>query len=1247
MIIPSKALKTGEIAVPWIKEGEPVLEFRAPFLNHNGMRQSINVHVDDMLAPNGKPLKGAICVNDEDYGRILKRLTQEAQNLSQKEGVSLNLPPLPDNLSALSVDERISLSDLLNRSLAPLQERGLDIALAPYESDSEMQGRDFDGDCLGVAPAYRYPHLTQAVQEKTQPEQLFRPTRKEDKVSFPSQTPFEVMAIHMADNISVGVINNAVTRFQCLLSELELVDQYGTTTQRQNLAKQLSAVAQQGLRLQEEGLFSLPESIQGGLEAISTKDLSNLNADSDQTTEIFNEQRQVYRGLIETGCYQNQIAVDLFKSARTPDVAGISDLSRLLYRQVEYFKDKKSYPAYRTRPLKAKGHSPVELTSTLVNQYFQQQTLPVNPAVQYRDLFPADYDSQMLLGVKAIKAEYDQAYNLAAAHNRKLRQEDDLAIQVITPDQTTFQVVQYSRYLPHELVNQLSEQPIALRLIANHQQQKTGYQLRVQYQEGNFSKDWKLLGFVCELSREQSSLQEGMVWEQAEIALIQSLRPSQVQHLFQQASQVVQDWRSTLSEEQQFSAACAAWHLCHNNERDSTNNFVYAAFGDQLLKQLSQAPFQFNQPLVGKLKQYDQVPLSLKQSSDRLTWQIQEIEGEHLWTVQDPKDPDVNFTLGTASEESYQFPVGTQAQGVIKGHRFTTAQLEISGMDAEIILGNMHKYAKAGYKFQGESHQILLSSHYQQPPIPMLYINQERIGQLAPAAVELFQEHGVYRDITFEVNLSSYGSDKAREILATTKAGNAFEIHKSHFLASESLKSRDFKDEKVHLTLKLEPVQPTLVAFIQENDGSLTPIGEFTRNQKTSKQALQQAGLFREGAKFAATITSRLSTAKIILEPESLVYPESEKPKPPAPLQSPTGLAGKLIETLSHQPTLLHHFQQEWQLPDGEVERLPTWGLTIDLERIQASQQYLSDKKIPFTTLHPDDPRVSLERERGYGVIWLLQSELPTRVKAQIEASTKESYSADLTNLSQVSPYVERLMSMAALSEKQLNQRLEESVSAFSQVCQNLPQKADNRPATIQAARTQIVSPIIKAYLDLAEKTHFQGKYYTATWDGETQMLSLLQSNQLKLLARWENQRWQPLPIPLKDPNQPNLSKVDVAHFQGLEPRIQERLSQRLDNYRAWYESARSQVLATQTLDSEEAIDREISLTVAQESGDLADVRKVLAHSVLLRTWREEMPAQSFQQKSAGYIESVCRGVEETGGRGQEEKDRRRELEIG
>ena len=133
--------------------------------------------------------------------------------------------------------------------------------------------------------------------------------------------------------------------------------------------------------------------------------------------------------------------------------------------------------------------------------------------------------------------------------------------------------------------------------------------------------------------------------------------------------------------------------------------------------------------------------------------------------------------------------------------------------------------------------------------------------------LSFFRRMGFIGDISFEVSLRSYGSGKAREIVATTKAGNAFEIQKSHFLAAESLKGRAFKDETVPLTLKLEPVKPRLVAFIQGDDGSLTPIGEFTRNQKASKQTLQQAGLFREGAKFTATITSRVSTAKIILKP--------------------------------------------------------------------------------------------------------------------------------------------------------------------------------------------------------------------------------------------------------------------------------------------------------------------------------------------------------------------------------------------
>ena len=94
-----------------------------------------------------------------------------------------------------------------------------------------------------------------------------------------------------------------------------------------------------------------------------------------------------------------------------------------------------------------------------------------------------------------------------------------------------------------------AQQPLALRLIANPKSDKSGYQLLAQYKEGDSSKDWKLLGSVCELSREKRDLQEGMGWDKADIALVQSLTSSQVQQLFHQASQSVLDWRLSLGEE--------------------------------------------------------------------------------------------------------------------------------------------------------------------------------------------------------------------------------------------------------------------------------------------------------------------------------------------------------------------------------------------------------------------------------------------------------------------------------------------------------------------------------------------------------------------------------------------------------------------------------------------------------------------------------------------------------------------------
>ncbi|MEJ1935201.1 hypothetical protein WDZ92_33820, partial [Nostoc sp. NIES-2111] len=274
MIIPSKELKNGEICVPWFDDGEKVLNFRSPFLNSNGLCVSTNKLIEDRLAPDGANLKGIIVVNDEDHKRILARL---------------------------EADE-----------------------VAPLETESERQGRDFDGDCIGVALASNYPNFTAEAEYRNQRENAYAPTVKLKKQSFynPSngtQPPFEEIAIHMSDSLSVGVINNQVTALEALESEIEILKTYGTPEQKSEYLDKVSSHYQELFSQENQ---ERPKPIRQEYKSYM-EDFVAL-AQTERTPQIILQamevNRQMYRKMIEEGCYQNQIAVDLFKSSKTPEM---------------------------------------------------------------------------------------------------------------------------------------------------------------------------------------------------------------------------------------------------------------------------------------------------------------------------------------------------------------------------------------------------------------------------------------------------------------------------------------------------------------------------------------------------------------------------------------------------------------------------------------------------------------------------------------------------------------------------------------------------------------------------------------------------------------------------------------------------------------------------------------------------------------------------------------------------------------
>jgi hypothetical protein len=329
MIIPSKELKNGEICVPWYGNQQRILNYRSPFLNSNGLCVSNNKYVEDRLGPDGKDLKGVIVVSDEDHKRIQARITE-------------------------------------------LEAQGIDVDfIDPAETESERQARDYDGDCIGVAQASLYPNLTAEAENKNLPQNAYSPTVKLKKQSFylpdGTQPEFEQIAIHMSDRISVGIINNQVTALEALESEIEILKTYGTLEQKSTYLDQVSSHYE---TIFEQEHYKEPKLIREEYKSYM-QGFVEL-ALGQRTPEIIDQamdvNRLMYRQMIQEGCYQNQIAVDLFKSAKKPEMDLIRENSRYLYRDVNYIKDKKSRTAYLNSGITPTGYSPVELLISQTNK---------------------------------------------------------------------------------------------------------------------------------------------------------------------------------------------------------------------------------------------------------------------------------------------------------------------------------------------------------------------------------------------------------------------------------------------------------------------------------------------------------------------------------------------------------------------------------------------------------------------------------------------------------------------------------------------------------------------------------------------------------------------------------------------------------------------------------------------------------------------------------------------------------------
>ena len=496
MIIPSKDLKNGEICIPGkVDDGKEVLNFRAPFLNSNGMCVSQQKYTDDILDPDGNPIEGVICVSDETTERIYDRVTQQiktALNQIDDDKILDSFKPFVDNditsingiefkdISDLENMQRVNFVDALNEQITSLQNLGFEVEILPRESEQERQGRDYDGDCVGFTLAENFPNLTAEAIERNKPENAYLPTIKEAKKSFyiddtTEQPEFEAIALQMSDGISVGVINNHLTALEALESEIEVIrnsgDHHLINDYIDALTNNYSEVLKKDDK-QENPSKKIPEAHRYYMERIT--EFADAANSPEVINKIFDLNKDFYRRLNEEASYQNQIAVDLFKSNRVPDTDAIKRNSSYLHRNVNYIRDKKQPGVYETKVVETTGYSPTEINIRRVNRHFAKHKLESRPISQFQNLFNSvEFSYQQKAEATLAKRNFDKYFNEAAELQKRQKIDEGQSVSVRTRSGLNFEITNIVRTGNFPKLKEALEQDKAFKIEVRESKNKT------------------------------------------------------------------------------------------------------------------------------------------------------------------------------------------------------------------------------------------------------------------------------------------------------------------------------------------------------------------------------------------------------------------------------------------------------------------------------------------------------------------------------------------------------------------------------------------------------------------------------------------------------------------------------------------------------------------------------------------------------------------------------------------------------
>ncbi|MGB3652247.1 MAG: AAA family ATPase, partial [Rivularia sp. (in: cyanobacteria)] len=889
--------------------------------------------------------------------------------------------------------QRVNFVDNLNQQIANLQNLGFDVETLPRESEQERQGRDYDGDCVGFTLADNFPNLTAEAIERNQPENAYLPTIKEGKKSFyidetTEQPEFEAIALQMSDGISVGVINNHLTALEALESEIEIIRNSGDRqligSYVENIIENYSKILEKDDK-QENPSKKIPEAHRYYMERIT--ELADAANSPEVVDKIFDTNKDFYRRLNEEASYQNQIAVDLFKSNRVPDTDAIKRNSSYLHRNVNYIRDKKQEGIYQTKVVETTGYSPTEINIRRVNRHFAKHKLESRPISQFQNLFKGiEFSYQQKAEATLAKRNFDKYFNEAAELQKCQKIDEGQSVSVRTRSGLNFEITNVVRTNNFPKLKEALEQDKAFKIEVKESKNKTKphkYEVYAQFDNEKNTSGYPKYRKIGTVMRDDEHIFKDSLSKNLDTKVNKfkaAISDAQIKVRFDKALESADAFRSSIPENQLEQYAAATWSISTKRDTSDTElgfnknaSFAFNAFTNEIIEKIE--TLKFDEFTISNLKeaelQSDAIDFSTPQEIRFSAAAIDKDGNTEIKNVIQLKTPNGEYKeIGDISATDGRLPLGTTASATISGGNLSTATLTIDNVSIKI--NELNKYNTQINS--GEEVEVLIQegASYSDGETK-IFIGDDYLGKLRPEShEEAVKNNWLQNNQTLQLKIDSIVDEgKHPYAIATTSEGNKLYINiedQYKVIDGEMQaipnKFKGYSFDAEHLTARpiVEKTGQKAIAYVNDKPIGTISQEDFKKIEPTGASLIPKS----------ANIEGNVTTLKVSLDKETIQYPETwvkerEEVIGKESIAINTSEESYKVDKISNQLYQKITTRQAIAFENTVDSYTNTINLAVDERQLEATEKYLNKNNVEFQIIENVD--TPLEASKGIRVI--------------------------------------------------------------------------------------------------------------------------------------------------------------------------------------------------------------------------------------------------------------------------------------